>query len=141
MSVSLVRVLAAAQEGIDGQISVQRGLELGLEITAGDSTQDLPVCVRQSRVAGPAATATFLEQIFTDTHAYHCASGVCHRVQHLGHHPSFFSRPPLLCGCGGGVARSLMAAAGGTDALASLGCPGAPAAALRAVLGLPWKIR
>ncbi len=69
-------MLAAAQEGIGGQVGVQRGLKLGLEITAGDPTQDLPVRVRQTRVTGPAATAAFFEQIFTDTHTHHPASGV-----------------------------------------------------------------
>jgi hypothetical protein len=76
VSVGLVGILAAAQERVGGQVGVQRGLELRLEITAGDPTQDLPIRLRQPRVTGPAPPAAFLEQILTNTHAHHHGAGL-----------------------------------------------------------------
>ena len=70
-SVGVVGMLVAAQERIGGQVGVERGLELGLQVTAGDPAQDLPVRLRQSRVTGPTAAAALLEQILANTHARH----------------------------------------------------------------------
>ena len=60
-SVGLVGMLVAAQERISGHVGVQRCLELALQITSGDPTQDLPVRLGQPRVTGPAAAAALLE--------------------------------------------------------------------------------
>lgn len=59
----------AAQLFVGGRIGVEGGLELRLEITAGNPTQDLPSLRRQAWVTGPAPAAAFLEQLVTDTHA------------------------------------------------------------------------
>jgi hypothetical protein len=50
-----------AEEGI----GVQRGLKLAGRISPGDSSQDLAVLGARARVARPATTAAFLEQVLT----------------------------------------------------------------------------
>lgn len=66
----------AAQKSVGGQIGVEGGLELWLQIAAGDPAQDLPVGLGQARVTGSAAPAAFLKQFLTNTHAHQSAPPV-----------------------------------------------------------------
>lgn len=71
VSVGLVGMLVAAKDRIGSQIGVQRGLELRLEVPAGDPPQDLPPFRRKARVASSASPPTLFEQLVTNTHAHH----------------------------------------------------------------------
>ncbi len=60
--------IAAAQEGIGGGNGVKAGLEVVNQVSGREPPQELAIGLRQTGIAGPTASTTFLEQFVTDAH-------------------------------------------------------------------------
>ena len=63
-----VVVHAPAEHRVYDCVGVESGLERRRQIAAGDSAQNLPVGVTETRIAGSAPPTALVEKLLTDTH-------------------------------------------------------------------------